>query len=105
MIDRREFLAAALAVAGVAALGNLRDAERERWDAYTRTLDRDELVAWANVPGRLSTELTERLLPELSSDDRNSVLWEYTGWPGFFNGDPVTCLVDQLLAFRRGEAS
>lgn len=39
--------------------------------------------------------------PGLSDDCISHVLWEHTGYPGFWDGEPEACLRRQLLDLQR----
>ena len=42
--------------------------------------------------------------PNMSDADANSILWGCTGYPSFFDGDPVRCLTKQLRHAKRSLA-
>lgn len=44
-------------------------------------------------------ELIREYFPDASWEEADSILWEFTGWPGFFDGDPETVLREQLGKF------
>ena len=41
-------------------------------------------------------ELVREYFPDVDDYRAGYILWNYTGYPGFFTGDPETCLRDQL---------
>lgn len=40
---------------------------------------------------------------KLTSSEADYILWEETGFPAFFDGDPETCCREQLRKFFREE--
>lgn len=36
---------------------------------------------------------------DIDRDEANEVLWEYTGYPSFWDGNPVECVDRQLTEF------
>lgn len=60
-----------------------------------------ELVRWAKQKGRKTDELTRRVFPAFTIQQRHDILWEAAGYPSFFDGDPITALCTQLVAARR----
>lgn len=44
--------------------------------------------------------MVREIFPDISDADADEVLWARTGWPGFFHGDPKTCLREQLIQYR-----
>ena len=43
-------------------------------------------------------------VPPLSDEECMYILWEWTGFPGFFHGDPETCCREQLHEYFQGKA-
>jgi|SRR5687767_3030482 len=63
---------------------------------------RQRLVRYAKARGTAIGDLLEVMFPDIPPDSREYLLWEFTGWPGFFRTrDAVSCLVAQLLNVRR----
>lgn len=42
---------------------------------------------------------TEHGCSELSDADLDYIIWEYTGYPSFWVGDPATCFESQLRGY------
>lgn len=42
---------------------------------------------------------------DLSYADADYVLWEHTGFPSFWEGDPMECAVKQMRTYFAGRAS
>lgn len=38
----------------------------------------------------------KEFFPDASDDEAMSILWNYTGYPSFWSGEPETCLREQL---------
>ncbi len=45
-------------------------------------------------------EITREYFPKLTEDGLGYILWNRTGWPSFFAGDPEACLRGQLAEYR-----
>src|SRR3990167_3285833 len=44
--------------------------------------------------------MVRRYFPNASDDEVEFILWEKTGFPCFWRGDPVRCLAQQLRRFK-----
>lgn len=42
-------------------------------------------------------DLVRELFPNTSDEEALGILWNYTGYPGFWEGDPIDCCREQLL--------
>jgi len=40
--------------------------------------------------------IVREFFPDATEDEAMSILWEYTGFPGFWAGDPAECVRAQL---------
>ena len=45
-------------------------------------------------------QMVRRYFPDAINDDIEFILWEKTGYPVFWNGDPIRCLAQQLRRLR-----
>lgn len=45
-------------------------------------------------------EIVKEYFPGISDEEALSILWNHTGFPGFWAGDPETCLRDQLAQLK-----
>lgn len=41
-------------------------------------------------------DIAKEYFPQATDEQIDFILWEYTGFPAFWNGDPETCLRKQL---------
>jgi hypothetical protein len=48
--------------------------------------------------------LVRDYFPDATDADVEFILWEKTGWPCFFRGDPVVCIREQLRKYRDARA-
>ena len=44
--------------------------------------------------------IVREYFPRASDEEASFILWEKTGWPSFWHGDPETCLREQLATFQ-----
>lgn len=45
-------------------------------------------------------DIAREYFPEASDSELEGIVWERTGFPCFFEGEPESCLREQLAAFR-----
>jgi hypothetical protein len=45
-------------------------------------------------------EIVREFFPDADDEEVETILWSETGWPGFWAGDPETCLRGQLASYR-----
>lgn len=57
------------------------------------------------MTGKQAFQIVREYFPGISDGDMNVVLWEFTGWPCFWDGDPETCLRRQLEELRSAPPS
>ena len=48
----------------------------------------------------LAADIVREYFPDATDQFVDYVLWERTGWPSFWQGNPVECLRGQVLDFR-----
>lgn len=41
-------------------------------------------------------DIVREYFPGISDQKADAILWEFTGWPCFWNGDPEECMRKQL---------
>jgi len=57
----------------------------------------DETKSW----GEQALDIAREILPELSQEQLWNILWNETGLPSFWHGEPATCLRQQLEDYKR----
>jgi hypothetical protein len=50
-------------------------------------------------PSETIADVVRRYFPDATSEQVDHILWNHTGFPAFFVGDPITALRSQLCAF------
>lgn len=65
---------------------------------------------WPALPYPPATEFSDtpaaivrEYFPDATDGEVSYILWNHTGFPCFWHGDPETCLRQQLEAYRNGE--
>lgn len=57
------------------------------------------------MTGQDAINIVREYFPGVSDELAGAILWEYTGWPAFWDGDPEMCMRKQLQELRDTRAS
>ena len=58
-------------------------------------------ITWSKPP----VDIVREYFPDATDDFAGYVLWNRTGWPRFWAGDPETCMRQQLQEYKAKLAS
>ena len=53
------------------------------------------------LTGAVAIRIAREYFPDANEETLGYILWNHTGFPGFWKGDPETCLREQLRSYKQ----